>query len=100
MPRADLHSTDECHTRKSFERPRPPFLCTKPSPPRYCITPPSANYFSTKVEVGKPLCTVDGDEAAAVRAKIEAQEKEEDASAPPPEVRVNPVCMRGAGFLI
>ncbi|CAM9567684.1 unnamed protein product [Scytosiphon promiscuus] len=37
------------------------------------------------VEVGKPLCTIDGDEAAAVRAKIKAQEEEEDANAPPPK---------------
>lgn len=39
-----------------------------------------------KVEVGKPLCTIDGDEAAVVKAKVQAQQEEEDANAPPPEV--------------
>lgn len=39
-----------------------------------------------KVEVGKPLCAIDGDEAAVVKAKVQAQQDEEDANAPPPEV--------------
>ncbi|CAN0266166.1 unnamed protein product [Pylaiella littoralis] len=39
------------------------------------------------LEVGKPLCTIDGDEAAVVRAKIKAQEDEEDAKAPPPKMK-------------
>eukprot|EP00752_Nemacystus_decipiens_P018467 g16557.t1 len=39
------------------------------------------------VEVGKPLCTIDGEEAAVVKAKVQAQQEEEDANAPPPEVQ-------------
>ncbi|CAN0224322.1 unnamed protein product [Ectocarpus fasciculatus] len=38
------------------------------------------------VEVGKPLCTIDGDEASVVKARVQAQQDEEDANAPPPTV--------------
>lgn len=47
-----------------------------------------SNFWAYQLEVGKPLCTIDGDEAAVVRAKIKAQEDEEDAKAPPPKVRI------------
>ncbi|CAM9745642.1 unnamed protein product [Ectocarpus sp. 6 AP-2014] len=39
------------------------------------------------VEVGKPLCTIDGDEASVVKARVQAQQDEEDANAPPPKVK-------------
>ncbi|CAN0261601.1 unnamed protein product, partial [Laminaria digitata] len=39
------------------------------------------------VLVGKPLCAIDGDEASVVKAKIQAVQDEEDANAPPPEVK-------------
>lgn len=39
------------------------------------------------VLVGKPLCSIDGDEASVVKAKIQAEYDEEDANAPPPEVK-------------
>lgn len=50
----------------------------RPFPPS---TPPPP-----QVKVGTALCTIDGDEASVVRAKLEAAEAEEDAKAPPPEV--------------
>lgn len=39
------------------------------------------------MQVGTPLCIIDGDEASVVKAKLEADELEEAANAPPPEVQ-------------
>lgn len=53
--------------------------------------PPWLSIFVSlfKVDVGKPLCTIDGDEASVVRAKLEAAQLKEGAEAPPPEVRLD-----------
>ena len=47
---------------------------------------PRAQIFMRQVEVGKPLCIIDGDEAEVVKAKIKAQQEEKAANAPPPKV--------------
>ena len=47
---------------------------------------PSPPVRAWQVLVGKPLCSIDGDEASVVKSRIQAAQDEEDANAPPPEV--------------
>lgn len=55
----------------------------------FFVSVPLLGFCVCQVEVGKPLCTIDGDEAAVVKAKIQAQHDEEDANAPAPKVPID-----------